>query len=72
MTINLTNSPCTCPTGQCAAFVEPDTDCINRRAGVVKTTYCVQCAAHTWHEDGICLKCERTKRVEALGIAPAR
>lgn len=72
--VRLTNSACTCPEGQCAAFVEPDTDCINRRKGEVTTARCLKCSpdgGYTWHEDGNCLKCERgRKRAELVGVAP--
>lgn len=71
MNVKLTNTPCTCPEGQCAAFVEPDTDCINRRAGIVTTAYCFMCSpngAYTWHEDGECLKCKRNKLAVDRGV----
>lgn len=74
MELSLQNHPCHCPPGQCAAFVEPDTDCINRRRGVVVTAPCVECSpqgGYTWHENGECLKCKRIAREETfiLGLA---
>jgi hypothetical protein len=51
---------CDCPPGQCAKFVEPDTECIGRLDGDVRTAPCPKCCTgtgETWHQDGKCLRC---------------
>jgi hypothetical protein len=55
--LQIRNEPCDCPPGQCIAFVDPDTDCINRRAGTVVTAVCLCTVGYTWHQDGRCLRC---------------
>ncbi len=54
---SIKNVPCDCPPGKCAEFVEPDADCINRLSGDVRTTRCEKCGAHTWHQNGACVRC---------------
>ena len=56
--IDLRNNPCDCPPNQCADFVEPDSDCINRLTGEVRTLGCWVCMGTTWHQDGRCLRCK--------------
>jgi len=55
------SEPCRCAPGACAAFVEPDAECINRLSGEVKTMHCEKChpggTGSTWHQNGECLRC---------------
>lgn len=55
------NEPCDCPKGGCRHFVEPDSECINRLAGDVRTLNCKVCSpagtGATWHQDGECVRC---------------
>lgn len=66
--IKIINEPCDCPAGGCVHFVEPDTDCINRLTGDVRTMHCEKCnpggSGATWHQDGVCLKCRHHGRAE--------
>jgi hypothetical protein len=66
MTIQIqTEGTCNCPKGQCAHFVEPDTDCVYRLSGIVETAPCPIChptgSGTTWHQDGECLRCRKAK-----------
>lgn len=63
MAIDIQNEPCACPPCTCAHFIEPDTRCINRLSGDVRTIHCATCDASTWHQDGKCLRCKN-------GVAP--
>lgn len=71
--INFKNEPCACPVGQCAAFVEPDSKCINRLSGDVRTQKCPKHDGWTWHHDGRCLACAEgeEKRQRALELRQA-
>lgn len=51
------NENCDCPAGRCAMLVEPDTQCINRLTGYVRTEYCGKCGSHTWHQNDDCVRC---------------
>lgn len=55
------NTKCDCK-DQCKEFVDPLEDCINRLDGDIATAHCEKCnpmnvEAHTWHQDGKCIKC---------------
>jgi hypothetical protein len=53
------NTPCTCAPNECAAIVDPPSECINRLADAV-TAPCDKCSATTWHSGGNCLRCQRS------------
>ena len=63
MSINIQAEGCECPPGQCAHFVEPDSHCINRLTGDVRTMTCPVChpdgKGACWHQNGECLRCRR-------------
>jgi len=56
--IEIMSEPCDCPPGRCAALVEPDSNCINRLSGDVRTMRCPKHDGYTWHQDGVCLRCK--------------
>jgi len=62
--ITIRAEACDCAPGQCAHFVEPDTDCVSRLSGDVVTKNCRTCNptgnGATWHQDGECLRCRST------------
>lgn len=59
---SLYNEPCDCSAGCCACYCEPDTDCVNRLSGDVRTMLCPKHKAYTWHHNGQCLKCQHGPR----------
>ena len=64
-TINFANTPCNCPPGQCAKFVDDDAWCVNRIDGEVVTRSCPVCApdgkSYQWHHNGQCLRCKHDR-----------
>lgn len=65
--VHFRNEHCDCPAGRCAHFVEPDSSCINRLTGDVRTMRCAKHLGWTWHQDGRCLRCAESGKDASHG-----
>lgn len=55
--IDIRSEPCQCPPDYCGAW-GCATVCVHRLTGEVRTQFCPVCApGHTWHQNGVCLRC---------------
>ncbi len=58
--MNIYAVACECKEGYCKEQADPVEHCVNfiARKGTVEVLKCDQHKSHTWHFDGVCMKCE--------------